>query len=397
MPLDLRRGILGAAADRKGPFRGCPLLAQSGHGLVHRTCPLSGAKRTCWRCGPLPDHAWELYHPGVQASGATMRRREFISFIGGAAAAWPLAARAQQPAMPVLGFINGANAKGYTNQLDAFLNGLREAGYSEGNNVLIEYRWADGQYDRLPAMAADLVDRKVAVIAATGTPAALAAKAATTIIPIVFETGNDPIELGLVRSLNKPGGNVTGVAQLAVEIAPKRLELLHELVPTAKTMALLVDPTDVVSEKTTRSVQAAATSLGLKLHILNVTAEREFDAVFQNLIQLQPGGLVISGGQFFNSRSKQLAALALQYKMPTVFTYREFAANGGLMGYGTSLADAYRLAGVYAGRVIKGEKPADLPVQQATKVELIINLKTAKALGINIPHTLIGRADEVIE
>jgi putative ABC transport system substrate-binding protein len=326
-----------------------------------------------------------------------MRRREFISFIGGAAAAWPLAARAQQPAMPVLGFINGANAKGYTNQLDAFLNGLREAGYSEGNNVVIEYRWADGQYDRLPAMAADLVDRKVAVIAATGTPAALAAKAATTTIPIVFETGNDPIELGLVRSLNKPGGNVTGVAQLAVEIAPKRLELLHELVPTAKTMALLVDPADVVSEKTTRSVQAAATSLGLKLHILNVTAERELDAVFQNLIQLQPGGLVISGGQFFNSRSKQLAALALQYKMPTVFTYREFAANGGLMGYGTSLADAYRLAGVYAGRVIKGEKPADLPVQQATKVELIINLKTANALGINIPHTLIGRADEVIE
>jgi putative ABC transport system substrate-binding protein len=242
--------------------------------------------------------------------------------------------------MPVLGFINGANAKGYTNQLEAFLNGLREAGYSEGNNVVIEYRWAEGQYDRLPAMAADLVDRKVAVIAATGTPAALAAKAATTTIPIVFETGNDPIELGLVRNLNKPGGNITGVAQLAVEIAPKRLELLHELVPTAKTMALLVDPADVVSEKTTRSVQAAATSLGLKLHILNVTAERELDAVFQNLIQLQPGGLVISGGQFFNSRSKQLAALALQYKMPTVFTYREFAANGGLMGYGTSLADA---------------------------------------------------------
>src|SRR5262245_25707642 len=238
-----------------------------------------------------------------------MKRREFISLIGGAAAAWPLAARGQQPAMPVLGFINGATAKGYTNQLDAFLKGLREAGYSEGNNVVIEYRWAEGQYDRLPAMAADLVDRKVAVIAATGTPAALAAKAATTTIPIVFETGNDPIELGLVRSLNKPGGNITGVAQLAVEIAPKRLELLHQLVPKAKTMALLVDPTDVVSEKTTRGVQAAATSLGLKLHVLSVTAERELDAVFQNLIQLRPGGLVISGGQFFNSRSKQLAAV----------------------------------------------------------------------------------------
>ena len=333
----------------------------------------------------------------VGSFGDHMRRREFISFIGGAAAAWPLVARGQQPAMPVLGFINGAIAKGYTNQLDAFLKGLREAGYSEGNNVVIEYRWAEGQYDRLSAMAADLVDRKVAVIAATGTPAALAVKAATTTIPIVFETGNDPIELGLVPSLNKPGGNITGVAQLAVEIAPKRLELLHQLIPTAKTMALLVEPTDVVSEKTIRGVQAAATSLGLKLHILSVTAERELDSVFQNLVQLQPGGLVISGGQFFNSRSKQLAALALQYKMPTVFTYREFAANGGLMGYGTSLTDAYRLAGVYAGRVIKGEKPADLPVQQATKIELIINLKTAKALGISIPHTLIGRADEVIE
>jgi putative ABC transport system substrate-binding protein len=247
-------------------------------------------------------------------------------------------------------------------------------------------------------LVADLVHREVAVIAATGTPAALAAKAATTTIPIVFETGSDPVQIGLVASLNRPGGNVTGIAQLAVEVAPKRLQLLHELVPTARLIALLVDPTDAaISEKTTRGVQAAAQSLGLELHVLNVSSERDLDAVFANLIQLRAGGLVISGGQFFNSRSKQLAALALQHAVPTIFPYRELAAAGELMSYGASLTDAYRLAGIYTGRVLKGEKPADLPVQQATKVELIINLKTAKSLGLNIPLSLIGRADEVIE
>ena len=235
----------------------------------------------------------------------------------------------------------------------------------------------------MPAFAADLVHREVAVIAATGTPAALAAKAATTTIPIVFETGSDPVQLGLVASLNRPGGNVTGVAQLAVEVAPKRLELLHELVPTARIIALLVDPTDpAIFENTTRGVQAAARSLGLELHVLNVSTDRDLDAVFANLVQLRAGGLVISGGQFFNSRSKQLAAAALRHAVPTIFPYRDLAAAGGLMSYGTSITDAYRLAGIYTGRVLKGEKPADLPVQQATKVELIINLKTAKALGI---------------
>jgi putative tryptophan/tyrosine transport system substrate-binding protein len=327
-----------------------------------------------------------------------MRRREFISLLGGAAAAWPLAARAQQTARPLVGFINAASPQAYARMLSAFLKGLGETSYVEDQNVKIEYRWARGEIDRLPALAADLVHREVSVIAATGTPAALAAKAATTTIPIVFETGSDPVQLGLVASLNRPGGNVTGIAQLAVEVAPKRLELLHEMVPTARIIALLVDPTDpAIFEKTTRGVQAAARSLGLELHVLNVSTERDLDAVFANLIQLRAGGLVISGGQFFNSRSKQLAAMALQHALPTIFPYRDLAAAGGLMSYGASLTDAYRLAGIYTGRVLKGEKTADLPVQQATKVELIINLKTAKALGITFPNTLLGRADEVIE
>jgi putative ABC transport system substrate-binding protein len=330
--------------------------------------------------------------------GRHMRRREFIKLFGGSAAAWPLAARAQQRAMPVVGFINAASPQAYARMLSAFLKGLSEAGYVENQTVKIEYRWAQGEVDRLPAFVADLVHREVSVIAATGTPAALAAKAATTMIPIVFETGSDPIQLGLVASLNRPGGNVTGVAQLAIEVAPKRLEVLHELVPTAKLFALLVDPTDrAVWEKTTQAVQTAARSLGLELSVLNVSTERDLDAAFANLIQLRAGGLVISGGQFFNSRSKQLAARALQHALPTIFPYREFPAAGGLMSYGTSIIEAYRLAGIYTGRVLKGEKPADLPVQQATKVELIINLKTARALGITVPLPLLGRADEVIE
>jgi putative ABC transport system substrate-binding protein len=296
--------------------------------------------------------------------------------------------------MPVVGFINAASPQAYARMLSAFLKGLGEASYVEGQNVNIEYRWAQGEVHRLPAFATDLVHRKVSVIAATGTPA----KAATTTIPIVFEIGSDPVQLGLVASLNRPGGNVTGVAQLTVEVAPKRLQLLYEMVPAAKIIALLVDPTDpAISEKTIQGVQAAARSLGLDLRVLNVSTEREFDAVFANLIQLRAGGLVLSGGHFFNSRSKQIAALARQHKMPTIFPYRDFAAAGGLMSYGASITDAYRLAGVYTGRVLKGEKPADLPVQQATKVELFINLETAKALGITVPLSLIGRADEVIE
>jgi putative ABC transport system substrate-binding protein len=327
-----------------------------------------------------------------------MKRREFITLVGGAAATWPFAGRAQQPAMPVIGFINAASPQPYARMLSAFLKGLSEAGYVENQNVKIDYRWAQGEIDRLPALVTDLVHREVTVIAATGTPAALAAKAATTTIPIVFEIGSDPVHLGLVTSLNRPSGNVTGVAQLAIEVGPKRLELLHEMIPKARIIALLADPTDrAVFENTTRGVQSAARSLGLDLHVLNVSTDRDLDAAFANLVQLRAGGVVISGGQFFNSRSKQLAAAALQHAVPTISPYVDLAGAGGLMSYGTSITDAYRLAGIYTGRVLKGEKPADLPVQQATKVELIINLKTAKALGITVPSSLIGRADEIIE
>jgi putative ABC transport system substrate-binding protein len=298
----------------------------------------------------------------------------------------------------VVGFINAASPQPYARMLSAFLKGLSEAGYVENQNVKIEYRWAQGEIDRLPALVADLVRREVTVIAATGTPAALAAKAATTTIPIVFEIGSDPVQIGLVTSLNRPSGNVTGVAQLAIEVGPKRLELLREMIPKIRVIALLADPTDrAIFENTTQGVQSAARSLGLELHVLNVSTDRDLDAAFANLVRLRAGGVVISGGQFFNSRSKQLAAAALQHAVPTISPYVDLAGVGGLMSYGTSITDAYRLAGVYTGRVLKGEKPADLPVQQATKVELVINLKTAKALGITVPVSLIGRADEIIE
>ena len=327
-----------------------------------------------------------------------MRRREFVTILGGAAVVWPLAASAQQTAMPVVGFVNSASAKNYTTLLAAFLKGLRETGYIDGQNVAIEYRWAEGRTDRLPAMVADLVHRRVAVIAATTTPAALAAKAATTTIPIVFETGGDPVKLGLVASLNRPGGNVTGVTQTNVETVPKRLQFLHELLPTARIMALLVNPAEpALAEVYTKEVQAAARALGLELHVLNASTERDFDGVFAKLIQLRAGGLVIGPGAFFTSRSEHLGALTFRNAVPAIYHTREFAVAGGLLSYGAALADAYRLTGNYTGRVLKGEKPADLPVQQATKVELYINLKTAKALGVNVPNTLIGRADEVIE
>jgi putative tryptophan/tyrosine transport system substrate-binding protein len=327
-----------------------------------------------------------------------MQRREFITLLGGIAAAWPFAARAQQSTMPVVGFVNLASAKGYAPQLSAFLKGLSEAGYVVGRNVAIEYRWAEGRIDRLPAMVADLVHRQVVVIAATSTPPALAAKAATTTIPIVFEMGGDPVQLGLVPSLNRPGGNVTGVTQTNWEITPKRLQLLHELVPTASVIAILVNSANpTVSETTTKAMQAAAPRFGLELHILNASTERDFDGVFAKLAQLRAGGLVIGQDPFFTSQREQLAALTVRHAVPTIFYGREFVAAGGLLSYGADVADAYRLTGNYTGRVLKGEKPADLPVQQVTKVELYINLKTAKALGVNVPNTLIGRADEVIE
>jgi putative tryptophan/tyrosine transport system substrate-binding protein len=326
-----------------------------------------------------------------------MRRRELLGLLGGAAAAWPLAARAQQSAVPVIGFL-GTRASGDDPQLlTAFRRGLEEAGYVEGQNVAIEYRFAENQYDRLPALAADLVRRQVALIAANGV-AAQAAKAATATIPIVFTAGFDPVEVGLVASLNRPGGNITGVSILDVELGPKRLELLHELVPTATIIAALVNPSDPARAGTTlKQLQAAARTLGLQLHALHASTDSDFDKVFADLVRLQAGGLVIGGEPFFNSRSEQLGALAIRHAVPTIYQFRAFAAAGGLASYGTNLADSYRQSGLYSGRILQGERPADLPIVQSTKVELIINLKTAKALGLTVPLTLLGRADEVIE
>jgi putative tryptophan/tyrosine transport system substrate-binding protein len=329
--------------------------------------------------------------------GATMKRREFITLLGGTAAMWPLVAHAQQPAMPVIGFINSASPQAYEPQLAAFLKGLSETGYFVGSNVAIEYRWANGEHERLPSLAADLVKRQVAVIAATSTPAALAAKAATTTIPIVFETGADPIKIGLVVSLNRPGGNVTGVTQTNVEMTPKRLQLLHELLPTAKLIALLVNPTDPTAEIYKTEVQAAASSLGLQLRVVNASSDGEIDRAFEKLAQMQASGVVVGSGPFFVSQAEKLAALGARHAVPIIYQFRRFAAAGGLISYGSEITEAYRLAGIYTGRVLKGDKPANLPVQQATRVELIINLKTAKALGITVPNTIVGRADEVIE
>jgi putative ABC transport system substrate-binding protein len=326
-----------------------------------------------------------------------MRRREFIALFCVTAAAWPLAARAQLP-MPVIGFISSSSPDGYAPFVAAFRQGLKETGYVEGQNVAIEYRWAEGRIDRLPALAADLVQRRVAVIAATTVPAVLAAKAATATIPVIFETAGDPIQLGLVASLNQPGGNMTGVANLNLGIAPKRLELLRELVPAVSVVGLLTNPANpLVTEPVVRASQAAARTLGLNLHVLNASSEGDFEQIFASLTQLRAGGLVIGPDSFFTGRSRQLAALALRHAVPTIYQHREFVAAGGLVSYGGLTSDAYRLAGVYTARVLKGEKPADLPVQQATKVELYINLKTARALGLTVPLSLLGRADEVIE
>jgi putative ABC transport system substrate-binding protein len=325
------------------------------------------------------------------------RRREFITLLGGAAAAWPLGARAQQP-MPVVGFLSTRASGDDPHLVAAVRRGLRETGFIDGQNVAFEYRFAENQNDRLPALAADLVRRQVSVITAGPTPAALAAKAATATIPIVFEVAIDPVAVGLVASLSRPGGNVTGVTNLGVEVAPKRLELLHELLPTVTNIALLINPTSpVVAEALLRDSQAAARSLGLQLHILHASTERDLDTAFATLGRLRAGALVIGSDPFFTSRSEQLAALTVRHAVPAAYEYRDFVAAGGLIGYGSDLADAYQLAGVYTGRVLKGEKPADLPVQQSTKVELVINLKTANALGVTIPLPLVGRADEVIE
>jgi putative ABC transport system substrate-binding protein len=325
-----------------------------------------------------------------------MRRRDFIARLGGAAVAWPLAARAQQPAMPVIGFLNGASPAGYAPMVAAFREGLKETGYVEGQNAAIEYRWANGQYDRVPSMAAEVVRRKVAVIVAN-TPGVLAVKAAITTVPIVFTTSGDPVQLGLVVSMSRPGGNVTGVTQLAVEVMLKRLELAHELVPTVTIIALLVNPTNSSTETQLKDLLAAARTLGVQLHVLHASTERDFDTVFSTLAQLRAGALVISTDAFLLSRSEQLAALTVRHAVPTIFQDRAFVAAGGLMSYGASSTDSYRQAGIYTGRILKGEKPADLPVQQSAKVELIINLNTAKALGLTVPTGQLVRADEVIE
>ena len=327
-----------------------------------------------------------------------LSRRGFVMLLGGSAVAWPVVARAQNPAMPVIGFLRSTAATGSEHIVTAFIRGLKEAGFVEGQNVAIEYRWADNQNDRLPALAADLIRRQVTVIVAAGIPAALAAKAATTTIPIVFEIAADPVEVGLVASLNRPGGNLTGVTTLNVELGPKRLELLHEVEPTTRSIALLVNPTSPVNaERLSTNTQTAARTLGLQLHVLHASTERDFETVFASLVQMRAGALVINNDAFFLSRSEHLAALTVRHAVPTIFAYREFTAAGGLMSYGGSLTDAYRLVGVYTGRILKGEKPTDLPVQQYTKIELIINLKTAKAFGITVPQLLLGRADEIIE
>jgi putative tryptophan/tyrosine transport system substrate-binding protein len=325
-----------------------------------------------------------------------MRRREFILALGGVATAWPLGVRAQQAAIPVVGFLNSASSELYAGQLSAFRQGLSDAGYVEGRNVAIELRWAENQYERLPALAADLVRRQVAVIAVNN-PAALPAKAATKTIPIVFTVGSDPVALGLVASLNRPGGNLTGVTSLNIEMGPKRLDVLHEAAPAATIIALLINPKNSNAEAMSSELRAAARSRGLQLHILHASREGDLDAVFPALAQARVGALLIGTDPVFIGLSEQLAVLALRHAVPTMFQNREFVVAGGLMSYGGNVADQFRQVGVYTGRILKGEKPAELPVQQATKIELIINLKTAKKLGINLPNTLIGRADELIE
>jgi putative ABC transport system substrate-binding protein len=326
-----------------------------------------------------------------------MNRRDFITLLGGAAA-WPLAARAQQPAMPVVGWLNSETPDGYAPMLAAFRQGLSETGFVEGRNVAIEYRWAEGRNDRLPALAADLVSRQVAVIAAAGTPSALAAKAATTTIPIVFSTAADPVAEGLVASLSRPGGNATGVTNLGTELMQKQIEKLHEMVPTATVMGALVNPSDPgLAEPVTKDVQAAGRALGLQIHILQASTPRDIDAAFASLVKVGAGGLVIAPHAFFFSRRGQIAALALRHAIPAIFYFRDFAASGGLMSYGPSVTDGYRRAGIYTAQVLKGERPGDLPVQRSTKFELTINLTTAKVLSLDVPFHLQQLADELIE
>src|SRR5262247_3276769 len=342
-----------------------------------------------------------MAHRGGSPPMLDTKRREFIALVGGGGLLLAVKVKrawGRQPAMPVVGMLSAEWPNLFSDRLRAFHDGLREAGYVEGRNLAIEYRWAEGQNDRLPALAAELVRRQVTVIVSTSTPAVLAARTATTTIPIVFFVAVDPVQLGLVTSLSRPGGNLTGVVTLNVEVAAKRLQLLHELVPTATIVALLVNPTSsVLAETTTRELETGARTLGLEFHVLHASSEREIDTAFATLAQLRAGALVIGADALFNSRSEQLAALTIRHRVPAIYQFREFVSAGGLMAYGSTVLDTYRPLGVYTGRILKGEKPADLPVQQATKVELVINMKTAKALALSIPMPLIGRVDEVIE
>jgi ABC-type uncharacterized transport system substrate-binding protein len=325
-----------------------------------------------------------------------MLRRTFAAGLG-AAMAWPLAAPAQQKSMPVIGYLSGSSAGAVAPLLAAFLQGLSETGYVEGQNVAIEYRWAQGSYDRLPALAAEFVGRSVDLIVASGGPSALPAKSATATIPIVFLTGGDPVVDGLVTSLARPSGNLTGFSLLGAELTPKLLELLSELVPQTRVIALLVNPNNSFAERVIRDVQEAANAKGLQLSVLKAGSESEIDAAFATLVQLHAGALVVSTDAFLNSRREQLVALASRHAVPAIYWRREFAASGGLISYGPSLTDMWRQAGIYAGKILKGAKPADLPVKQPTKFELVINLKTARSLGLTIPPSLLSRADEVIE
>jgi len=326
-----------------------------------------------------------------------MHRREFITLFGAAAASWSRAARAQQLAMPVIGLLCSASSHDYAPMIAAFRKSLGDAGFVEGQNVKIEYVWADEQYDRLPALAADLVQRQVNVIVAATTPAALALKPATATIPIVFAIGGDPVRTGLVDSLSRPGGNLTGAAHINVETAPKRLELMHELMPDQKIGGLLVNPTNPLAKSVVPAVQAAASTLGLELQVVYARTDDELDAAFASLPGLGVGALVIGTDPFFTSRAEKLGSTSLRMAMPAIYQYREFTLAGGVMSYGGSIVDSYQHAGSYVGRILKGEKPADLPVQLSTKVELFLNVKSAKALGLTVPLPLLGRADEIIE